>query len=127
MAQRGRNYKPSLNPQLENDGFRVTSDTHGEWIVHSTQGEKLHFKIDTGLLENMPYIDVRDVTEAFAHANIEAIQEKNIQTDRKNTEGFSRKEVKGAVLARIAQSKVANPPNSKFKQMVSSTSFKTAR
>ena len=52
-------------PQLEKDGFRVTSDTHGEWAVHSPQGEKLVFKRDTGLAENMPYIDVRDVTEAL--------------------------------------------------------------
>ena len=39
-------------------------------------------------------------------------------------EGFSRKEVQRAALARIAQSKVAHPPDSKFKQMVSSPSFK---
>ena len=77
----------------------------------------------------MPYIDLDDVTtafasEMFANANIEAHQEKKIQTVRKNMEGFSRKEVKGATLACIAQSKVAHPPDSKFKLMVSSTSFK---
>ena len=114
-------------PQLEKDGFRVTSDTHGEWIIHSPQGEKFHFKRDTGALENIPCIDVRDVTEAFAHLSIEAFQEKSLQTVRKNMEGFSRKEVKGAVLARIDQSKVAHPPNSKFKKMVSSPSFKNWR
>ena len=110
-------------PQLEKDGFRVTTDTHREWAVYMPQGEKLEFKRDTGLCENMPYIDVRDVTEAFANANIKAFQEKNIQTVRKNMEGFSRKEVKRAALARIAQLKVAHPPKSKFKQMVSSPSF----
>ena len=105
-----------LIPQLEKDGFRVTSDTHGEWIVHSPRGEKLTFKRDTGNLKNMPYIDVDDITtafalEAFAHANIEAFQEKRIQTVRKNMEGFSPKEVKRAILAREAQSKVAHPPD----------------
>ena len=39
-------------------------------------------------------------------------------------EGFSRKEVKRAILARVAQSKVAHLPDSKFKLMVSSPSFK---
>ena len=59
----------------------------------------------------------------FANANIEAQQERKIQTACKNMEGFSRKEVKGATLARIAQSKVAHPPDSQFKLMVSSPSF----
>ena len=39
-------------------------------------------------------------------------------------EGFSRREVKRAALARIVQSKVAHPPEQKFKQMVSSESLK---
>ena len=113
-------------PQLEKDGFRVTTDTHREWAVYMPQGEKLEFKRDTGLCENMPYIDVRDVTEAFANANIEAFQEKSIETVCTNMDGFSRKEVKQAELARIVQSRVAHLPNSKFKQMVGSSSFKTA-
>ena len=59
-------------PQLKKDSFRVTSDTHGEWAIYSPQGQKLEFKQDTGLAPNMPYIDVRDVTEAFDNANTEA-------------------------------------------------------
>ena len=105
----------------------MTSDTHGEWIVYSPGGEKLVFKRDTGNLKGMPYVDLNDVTtafasEMFANANIDALQERKIETVRKNMEGFSRKEVKGATLARIAQSKVAHPPDSKFKLMVSSLS-----
>ena len=72
----------------------------------------------------MPYIDVRDVEEAFPGVNIEVFQEKRIQTVRRNMEGFSHKEVKQAELARIVQSRVAHPPDSKFKQTVSSPSFK---
>ena len=72
----------------------------------------------------MLYIDVRDVTEAFPGANIEAFQEKSIQTVCKNMEGFSRKQVQRAALARIAQSKVAHLPYSKLKQKVSFPSFK---
>ena len=75
-----------LIPQL---GFRITSDIHGEWIVHLPRGKKFIYKQDTGNLKNMPYIDVGAVTEAFAHANIEAFQEKKIQKVYKNTEGFS--------------------------------------
>ena len=72
----------------------MTSDTHGEWIVYLPRGEKLVFKRDTGNLKNIPCIDVDDVTkvfasEAFAHTNIKAFQEKKIQTVRKNMEGFS--------------------------------------
>ena len=33
-----------LIPQLEKDGFRMTSDTHGEWIVYSPRGEKIFFQ-----------------------------------------------------------------------------------
>ena len=43
-----------LIPQLEKDGFRVTSDTHGEWIVYFSRDEKLVFKRDTSNLKNMP-------------------------------------------------------------------------
>ena len=39
-------------PRLEKDGFRVTSDTHGEWIVYLPRGERLVFKRDTGNLKN---------------------------------------------------------------------------
>ena len=74
--------------------------------MNSPRGEKLVYKRDSGNLKNMPYIDVADVTtafasEAFAHANIEAFQKKKIQTVCKNMEGFSCKEVKGATLAAL--------------------------
>ena len=102
------------------------SDTLGEWIVHSPRGEQLVFKRDTGLLKNMPYIDVDDVVDAFAHANIEAghnieaIQERPIETVCMKMKDFSRREVKGAILARKAQILLAHPPDAKFKQLVSS-------
>ena len=87
-------------PQLEKDGFRVTSDTHGEWIMYSPRGEKLFFKQDSGALKNMPYIDLDDVTtsfasEDFAHANIEAAQEKIIQTVRKTWRGSHARKSRG--------------------------------
>ena len=85
-------------PQLEKDGFCVTSDTHGEWIVYSPGGEKLVFKRDTVNFKGMPYVDLHDVTtafasEMFANTNIDALQKRKTETIRKNMEGFSRKEV----------------------------------
>ena len=71
--------------------------------MHSPRGEQLVFKRDTGSLKNMPYINVGDVVEAFAHANIkaghdiEAIQETPIETVRMKMKDFSRREVKGAI------------------------------
>ena len=58
----------------------MTLDTQGEWIVYSPGDEKLVFKRDVGNLVNMPYIDVGDVTDAFAHANIKALQERPLKT-----------------------------------------------
>ena len=43
-------------PQLEKDGFRITSDTHGEWIVYLPGGDNLVFKRDAGNLKGMPYV-----------------------------------------------------------------------
>ena len=77
----------------------MTSDTHGEWILYSPSGSKFVFKRDTGSLENIPYINVSDVTEAFAHVNVEAgqdikaIQERKIQTVRMKMKDFFRRDV----------------------------------
>ena len=45
-------------------------------------------------------------------------------TVRKNFEGFTKKQVKKAILARKAQAMVAHPPDEKFKQMVSYESLR---
>ena len=117
-------------PQLERDGFRVTCDIHGEWIVYLRCGDKLVSKRDVGSLENMPYIHVSDVPEAFAHANIEASQDievmlqREIQTVPMKMKDFSRNEVKGDIAARKAQIMLAHTPDAKFKQLVNSDSVK---
>ena len=66
-------------------------------------------------------------SEVFALANIEGHQETRIQTIQKSMEGYSRKEVKRAIMARVAQSKVAHPPDSKFKLMVNSPSLENCK
>ena len=101
--------------------------------MHSPRGEQLVVKRDTGSLKNMPYIDVDDVVDAFAHANIEAdqdikaIQERKIETVRMQMKDFSRREVKGAIAARKAQRILAHPPDAKFKQLVNSDSIKNCK
>ena len=117
-------------PQLEKDGFIVTSDTNGEWIVYLPRGEELFFKRDAGNLKNMPYIEMGNIVKAFAHANIEAdqdikaIQERKIETVCMKMKDFSRAEVKEAIAARKAQIMLAHPPDTKFKQLVTSDSVK---
>ena len=98
--------------------------------MHSPRGKQLVFKRDTGSLKNMPYIDVGDIVEAFAHANIEAghdieaIQETAIETVRMKMNGFSRREVKGAIADRKAQILLGHLPDARFKQLVNSDSIK---
>ena len=84
------------------------------------------FVQDTGICTNMTYIDVRQFTEGFTHANINTHLEKRIQMVRKNMEGFSRKEVKRTELARIVQSKVAHPPNPRLSKWLYLTVLKTS-
>ena len=101
--------------------------------MFSRRSEKLVFKRDTGSLKNMSYIDVGDIVEAFAHANIEvghdieAIQETPIETVRMKMKDFSPREVKGAILARKAQILLGHLPDARFKQLVNSDSIKNCK
>ena len=110
-------------PQLEADGFRVTCDTDTNWSVYTPQGHKIVFQRDTGMCNRMPYINVSACTGDFALANIRDSQQKGLNTVRKNYEGFTKREVKGAITARIAQGKLAHVLDKKFKQLVSSKSL----
>ena len=47
-----------------------------------------------------------------------------LETVRKNFEGFTKKQVKKAILAREAQAMIAHPPDEKFKQMINHESTK---
>ena len=111
-------------PQLEDDGVCVTYDTDTKWAVYTPQYHKINFQRDTGMCNRMPYIDVRAWTGDFALANIREIQQKGLDTVRKNYKGFTKREVKGAITARITQGKLAHIPDEKFKQLVSSKFLK---
>ena len=101
-------------PQLENDGYVVDYNTKRDWVVTTPQGKKITFKRDTGLCDRMPYIDLREHQEGVIM----------IETVRKNFEGYTKRQVKKAILAREAQAMVAHPTDEKFKQMVSHEKLK---
>ena len=62
-------------------------------------------KQDTGLCNRVPYIDMRKYKEVFAL----------VKTMRKNFEGYTKQQMKQAILARKAQAIVAHTTNDKFK------------
>ena len=77
-------------PQLERDGYEVDYNTKRKRVVTTPSGESIVFKRDTGVCAGMPYIDMREHHEGFAM----------IKTVRKNFEGFTRKQVEDAIMAR---------------------------
>ena len=101
-------------PMLENDGYEVDYNTKRDWVVTTPQGKKITFKRDTGLCDRMPYIDLREHQEGVIM----------LETVRKNFEGYTKRQVKKAILAREAQAMVAHPTDEKFKQMVSHEKLK---
>ena len=52
-------------PKLEKYGYHITYDTLEDWIVHIPEGVQFKFMISTILCNRMPYIDMRDHSEAF--------------------------------------------------------------
>ena len=62
----------------------------------------------------MPYIDLHEYSVGVIM----------IETAQKNFEGFTKKQVKKAILAREAQVMVAHPPDEKLKQMVGHESLR---
>ena len=104
-------------PQLEEDGFHVTSDTLKEWILITPQGKRIVFKRNTGLCNMMPSINMREHKGVFAL----------VQTVRKNFEGYTKRQVKQAILAHKAQAMVGHPTVDKLKNMVGLKSITNCR
>ena len=100
-------------PQLEEDGYVIDYNTNRDWVVITPSGKRIVFQRDTGLCNRMPYIDMREHQDGIDMVN----------TVRKNFEGFTRKQVEKAVLAREVQAMVAVPTEAEFKKMVSSKSL----
>ena len=104
-------------PQLEQDGFVIDYNTKRNWAVTTPQGKEIVFRKYTGLCEGMPYIDMREHQEGVTM----------LETVRKNFEGYKKKQVENAILARKMQAMVAHPPDEKFKDMVSHKSLSNFR
>ena len=114
MVESQRNWNLLSIPQLEEDGYVIDYNTKRDWIVTTPQGDEIRFKRDTGLCNRMLYIDLRESRAGVIM----------LETLQKNFEGFTKKQVKKAILAREAQAMVAHPPDEKFKQMVSHESLR---
>ena len=46
-------------PQLEEDDYRASYDTLGDWVVITPQVPRIKFKLDRYMCNLMPYIDIR--------------------------------------------------------------------
>ena len=75
-------------------------------------GQVLTLKKDKGLCEGFPYLDIKENKQAIAM----------IQTVRDNYEGYTKREVQEATLARKAQLNLGCPTEKEFAKMVSSSS-----
>ena len=96
-------------PMLEKAGYVVTTHTKKDWKVISPEGEEIVFARDTGLCEGMPFIDLREQSRGWAL----------IETVRNNYDKFTQKEIEKATLARKVQARIGNPPDGRYKQIVS--------
>ena len=104
-----------LLPQLERDGFRVSYDTTSDWVITCPDGPdgthnggtRLTLKRDTGLCDRFPYLDMEDLCK-----NHKALA--MIQTVRKNMEGYTKREIERAMLARDAQAMMGSPSEREY-------------
>ncbi len=81
-----------------------TTDTGGEFVVHTPKGEVRFKRNNIGL----PYINLRDNKAAICLIN----------TIRGNAEGYTKRQIKKAQEARRAMSMVGGPTEREFTQMV---------
>ena len=102
-------------PQLEEEGYKVDYNTDRDWVVTTPEGKDIKFERDTGLCNRMPFIDLRKHHEGIAM----------LETVRANFEGYTKKQVERAILARRLQSMLAHPPDEKLKELVSNPGYDT--
>ena len=106
-------------PQLERDGYTVTYTTNKSWVVYTPEGRPITFGRDKG-----------GPTDRFASIDLEELAAQSTQgaafvtTVRQQMEGFTKREVQDARLAREAQLMCGVPSERDFKSMVSSSQIK---
>ena len=80
-------------PQVEDNGYHVACDTLTNWIVHTPQGKHIVFKRYKGLCNWMPYVYVQTLKDQLSLINIYEHLTKNIETARKNSEGWTKRKI----------------------------------
>ena len=124
-------------PCLIRNGYRVTFDSLKAWFVHCPDGGVLKLKTDVGTCKGFPYIDLKnpedhivtnDKSETFKEKLNQPLKATRdiskksayalVQTVQKNMEGFTKKYLQGAYLARKAQLVLSHPPDKTSAEMV---------
>ena len=100
--------------QLEEDAFVVDYNTKRNWVAVTPDGTRIVFKRDTGRCKRFPYIEMGS-QEALTL--VQAVPK--VETVRGNFEGFTKREIQGAILARKGQASIASPSQQEFHKMVS--------
>ena len=98
---------------MEKDGFYVTYETLNEWIVHYPDRTPVFFKQDTGLCDQLPYVDTKYLN------TIKCESVNMIQIMRGDFEGFIKREVKKSNLDSKAQIILGSPSEKFYLRMVS--------
>ena len=89
-------------------GYCIIYNTLKYWIVQTPEGVQVKLKRNTGICNNIPYIDMRDNSEVF----------EMVQKFCKNFEVCIKNQVYKDILDSKVQVIICNPTEDKFKQMV---------
>ncbi len=101
-------------PQLEADGFTVSYQTGGNWIVTTPHGNKITFhQEEDSVCHGFPYIDMQSKAAVAM-----------IQTVPQRYEGFTKRKVQDAIAARKAQAMTGHPTDAQFLGMVRNKTIK---
>ena len=95
---------------LEEDGYCVTYDMRGEWVVYTPYCAFTVFNIDTGLCNRMPCINMQESQAAVEMG----------KTLQNNLESYSRNQVEKSILPCKVQAMVGHPTGERFKHTVRS-------
>ena len=93
---------------LEKEGYNISYDTGGTWIVTTPSGGKIKFKRGTGAYYGIPYIDMSN--------NVKSVS--MLYTVRVNYEGYKKKEVDVDILSHKVQAGFDHISDTEFKNMV---------
>ncbi|KAL7479586.1 hypothetical protein ACHAW6_005311 [Cyclotella cf. meneghiniana] len=91
---------------LEKQGYEFIYKTGGGWMAYMPDGGQIYFKMDTGVCDRMPYVDLTDLDAHITYPTDSLVM---IETVRGNLEGFTLEEVSRAKKARLALAMMGHP------------------